>query len=280
MPINHITADSGGIFRILETATRTRYRGRPAIPGNFMDVTERKQPERKTVDSREINRLKNDLISMVSHELRTPLATIKGYTTMLVKYDSRLAKNEKIEYLRAVSSATDRLTELVDHILDISRLEAGLIKPEKIPISISRLIETAVSDARLRATGHRIVSDQAKRLPRIEGDPRRLRQVLDNLLDNAIKYSGKGSKVVVKSRRVGRELMVSVSDEGSGIPAGETEKIFDRMYRLEQRPGYGNGGTGLGLAICRGLVEAHNGRIWMESQPGKGSTCSFTLPIR
>ncbi|MFA5316036.1 MAG: PAS domain S-box protein [Dehalococcoidales bacterium] len=265
---------------ILETTTQILYRGRPAILGNFMDVTERKQLEKKMVEYQEINKLKSDLLSTVSHELRTPLATIKGYATILVDYDSRLANDEKREYLHAVSGAIDRLTDLVDHLLDMSRLEAGLLNLEKIPTSISKLIKSAVSDAQLRSTGHQIVADQAKRLPKILGDSRRLRQVLDNLLDNAIKYSWKGSKVVVRAQRVGSELMVSISDEGIGIPPGDLERVFDRMYRIEQRLGSSIGGIGLGLAICRGLVEAHDGRIWMESQQGKGSTCYFTLPIR
>ncbi|MFH0941498.1 MAG: ATP-binding protein [Chloroflexota bacterium] len=265
---------------IMETATQIRYQGRPAILGNFMDVTERKQLEKKMVEYEEINKLKDDLLSTVSHELRTPLATIKGYATILLDYDSKLANDEKIEYLRAISGATDRLTDLVDHLLDMSRLEAGLLKLEKVPTSISKLICAAAGDARLRDTNHQIVTDQAKRLPRVNGDPRRLRQVLDNLLDNAIKYSPKGSRVVVGAQRAGPELVVSVSDEGIGIPAGELEKVFDRMYRIEQRLGSRVGGIGLGLAICRGLVEAHGGRIWMESQPGRGSTCAFTLPIR
>ena len=266
---------------VMETVTSIQYRGKRAILGNFMDITERKQLERKMVEYEEINKLKSDLLSTVSHELRTPLATIKGYSTMLVDYDQRLLSDEKMEYLHSINGATDRLTDLVDHLLDMSRLEAGLLKLEKTPTSISGLIKAAVHDARLRAAGYRITADRIMRLPRVNGVSRRLRQVLDNLLDNAIKYSKKGSKVAVKTRRVGSELFISVSDDGIGIPAEDLEKVFDRMYRIEQRLDSRIGGMGLGLSICRGLVEAHGGRIWMESEPDKGgSTCTFSLPIR
>ena len=112
-------------------------------------------------------------------------------------------------------------------------------------------------------------------------DARRVRQVVDNLIDNAIKYSEKGTKICVQARRTGAELLLSVTDQGIGIPAEDAERIFDRMYRIEQRLAMEQeiGGAGLGLAICKGLVEAHGGRIWVDSHLGKGSTFYFTLPL-
>ncbi len=245
----------------------------------YSDVTERKKAKEKLVEYEELNKLKTNLLSTVSHELRTPLATIKGYSTMLLDYDRRLSPEEKRVHLQSIDRATDRLAELVDHLLDMSRLEAGLLKLFREPVSLSGLIQEAVADARLRTPDHEIVLDRPKRLPKPNIDARRVRQLLDNLIDNAIKYSEKGTRVVVSVRRMGGELLVSVSDRGVGISADEQEKVFDRMYRIEHRQTAEVKGVGLGLAICKGLVEAHGGRIWVESRKGEGSTFSFTLPL-
>jgi len=239
------------------------------------DITERK----RALEYEELNRLKSDLLSTVSHELRTPLATIKGYSTMLVDYDRRLGHEEKRECLQSIDKATDRLTELVDHLLDMSRLDAGLLKMERKPTGISRLVREAVAEAKLRAPRHKIVLKVRKGLPRVNIDAKRVRQVLDNLIDNSIKYSEEGSSVVVCGDRVGSELHISVADQGIGISAENLLRVFERMYRIGQRLTQGMGGLGLGLSICKGLVEAHGGHIWMESEEGKGSKCSFTLPI-
>jgi len=246
----------------------------------YYDMTEQKHLEQIMFEYEELDRLKGDLLSTVSHELRTPLATIKGYSTMLLDYDRRLRRDEKREHLSSIDRATDRLTELVDHLLDMSRLEAGLLKLEKRPTNLSNLLQEAVNDAQLRAPSHKIVLNPSKRLPRVNGDARRIQQVMDNIIDNAIKYSKEGTEVVVSAQRVRHELLISVADQGIGIPAEDLEMVFDRMYRIEQRLTPQVGGIGLGLAICKGLVEAHGGHIWVESKLGKGSTFYFTLPIK
>jgi two-component system sensor histidine kinase KdpD len=245
-------------------------------------VVERKQMEEKVRQLealRELDQLRRRLLATVSHELRTPLASIKGYTTMLLDYDARLEHDEKREYLESIDKATDRLTELVDNLLDMSRLEAGLLKLEKAPISISKLLRETVTEARVWTPDHGIVLEVAKKLPRLSIDAKRIRQVLDNLIDNASKYSGQGTEILVSTKQVGQELMLSVADQGIGIPAEELPRVFDPMYRISQRLTPEAGGAGLGLTICKGLVEAHGGRIWMESEEGKGSTCFFTLPL-
>ncbi|MFC2016811.1 ATP-binding protein [Chloroflexota bacterium] len=243
-------------------------------------ITERRLLWQKMVEYEELNKLKGDLLSTVSHELRTPLAIIKGYSTMLLDYDRRLSLREKDEHLRAIDKATDRLTELVDRLLDMSRLNAGLLKLEKVPTSISKLVKEAVTETKLRAPKREIVLKLANRLPRVEVDAKRIRQVLDNLIDNACKYSGEGTEVVVSAQREGRQLVISVADQGVGIPAEDLERVFDRMYRIEHRLTPEMGGVGLGLAICKGLVEAHGSRIWVESELGKGSGFYFSLPIK
>jgi K+-sensing histidine kinase KdpD len=243
---------------------------------------ERKRAEeraRQLETLKELDQVRRQLLANVSHELRTPLTTIKGYSTMLLDYDRRLKHSEKQEYLSAIDRATDRLTELVDNLLDMSRLEAGLLKLEKAPISISKLLRETVTEARVWAPDHRIVLEVTKKLPRVSIDAKRIRQVLDNLIDNASKYSGQGTRVIVAARQAGQELMLSVADQGIGIPAEELPRVFAPMYRIRQRLTPEARGAGLGLTICKGLVEAHGGRIWMESEEGKGSACFFTLPL-
>ena len=242
-------------------------------------VIERKKAEKKMVEYEELDELKDSLLSTVSHELRTPLAIIKGYSTMLVDYDSRLKSVEKRGCLQSIDRATDRLTELVDHLLDMSRLEAGLLRLDKQPTAISKLVEQTVAEAKLRTPSREIVLKLAERLPMMDIDARRIRQVLDNIIDNAIKYSEEGTRVVIQTRQMESELQVSVADQGIGIPPADLERVFDRMYRIEQRLAPETGGAGLGLAICRGLVEAHGGRIWVESKLGRGSTFHFILPL-
>lgn len=274
-----ILSKTGQIKWVMQTVSPIRYEGREAILGNFMDITERKYLERKVIEYEELSKMKSDLLATVSHELRTPLATIKGYSTMMVDYLPRLSSSEIKDYLKSIDNSTDRLTKLVDNLLDTSRMEAGLLKLEKSPTSIPQLIQRVAADANIMNSNHKIVTNLNYRLPRVNIDVKRIRQVLDNLIDNAIKYSPQGTEVLISAKRNGRELLVGVSDQGPGIPAEELSNIFDRMYRIEQRPSSGVDGLGLGLYICQRLVEAHGGQVWAESTVGKGSTIQFTLPI-
>jgi len=243
------------------------------------DVKEHVKVEKELTKREELNKLKNELLAKVSHELRTPLATIKGYSTLLLEYEPRLKSKEKRQYLESIDSTTTTLTKLVSQLLDISHLQAGLFKLKKEPTNVPRLLEEAIAEAKLRTPRHEIVSDLENWMPKVNIDAARIRQVMENLIDNACKYSREGTKVIVSACRKDRELLVSVSDQGIGIPDDDIEKVFDQMYRVEQAQALGKPGLGLGLAICREIVEAHGGRVWVESQPGKGSAFSFALPI-
>jgi two-component system sensor histidine kinase KdpD len=168
---------------------------------------------------------------------------------------------------------------LVDNLLDTSRMEAGLLKLEKRSTNISELVETVITEAKIRTNGHRITTRIAGDIPDILIDAKRIRQVLDNLINNAIKYSPRNTTVTVTVKKDEKEVLLSVADRGAGIPPGELTNIFDRMYRIEQRLYSGVDGLGLGLYICRRLVEAHDGHIWVDSTLGKGSTVCFSLPL-
>jgi PAS domain S-box-containing protein len=274
-----ILKKTGQIKWVMQTVSPIHHEGREAILGNLMDITERKYLERKVIEYEELSQMKSDLLATVSHELRTPLATIKGYATMILDYFSRLTSQETKDYLKSIDSSTDRLSKLVDNLLDTSRMEAGLLNLEKSMVSISQLIQGIIAEASIRDSQHHTFTIMGKRLPKVNIDAKRIRQVLDNLIDNAIKYSPPGTEIVISSEVSGNELLVSISDHGVGIPAGELTNIFDRMYRIEQRVYSGVSGMGLGLYIAQGLVEAHDGKIWAESTLGQGSTIKFTIPI-
>ncbi|MFC2028184.1 PAS domain S-box protein, partial [Chloroflexota bacterium] len=247
------------------------------------DITERKlveEKEREAESLKELDRLRSELLSNVSHELRTPLTTIKGYTTMLMDYDDRLEREEKIQYLHTINTSSDRMNELVSNLLEMSRLDAGMLKLDKQPSDVSLLVQQAATEAKVRAHGHVIVTKVQKKLPTVYIDAGRIRQVLDNMLDNAVKYSGLGTTVTVRATHDDSNLIIKISDQGIGVPVDDLENVFDRMYRVEHGLVMRAGGAGLGLSISKGIVEAHGGRIWIESEEGKGSTCIFTLPLQ
>ena len=270
---------TGQIKWVMQTVSPIRYEGREAVLGSLMDITERKYLERKVVEYEELSKMKSDLLATVSHELRTPLATIKGYSTMILDYFAKLTSDETKEYLKSIDNSTDRLAKLVDNLLETSRLDAGLLNLERAPVNVSQLIEGVATEANIRENQRHVFTVDVKKLPRANIDAKRVRQVLDNLIDNATKYSPPGTEITISAVPSGEELLVSVTDHGPGIPPEELGNIFDRMYRIEQRVYSGADGMGLGLYICQRLVEAHGGRIWAESVLGQGTTIKFTLPV-
>lgn len=202
-----------------------------AVIGSYTDITDYKNMQKQVVEFKELDRMKTNLLSLVSHELRTPLSTIKGYTSLMLNYQSRLKENESREYLETMDKATDRLTGLIQHLLDMSRLDAGLFVLNKAPASISGLLRETVDEAKVRIPTHKLTLVMDKRLPKMNIDAARLREVVDNLLDNARKYSQPGTEIEVRARRLKGEVVVSVTDHGVGIPASELPGIFDKMYR-------------------------------------------------
>ncbi len=234
---------------------------------------------RKVAALKEMDRLKTELLSTVSHELRTPLGSIKGFATTLLQHDRRLPREERREFLQIIDSEADRLRELIENLLDMSRLEAGVLRIDRTPVKLARVAEDATRKVQLSAPQHELSLDWPED-ELVMADPRRIYQVIQNLLSNAVKYSPAGGRIELRAEFGARELEVSVRDEGLGMPRGELDKIFERFHRVGGEVSQRVGGTGLGLAICKGLVEAHGGRIWAESDgEGKGSTFRFTLPV-
>jgi two-component system sensor histidine kinase KdpD len=235
--------------------------------------------------AREAERVKSLLLTTVSHELRTPLATLKGSTSLLIEAHDRIAPDELVQYLQDIEDETDKLTGLISSLLEMSRLEAGVLQIQPQPIDLVQVVKGTVNAARMRIKTHELVLHIPDELPICNGDAWRIQQILANLLDNAAKYSAQGTKIEVQAVSEGDELVVSVKDQGKGIPEEHLEAIFDRFYQIDStqknstnRGDAGRRGIGLGLSICKGLVEAHHGRIWVESVEGVGSTFFFSLP--
>jgi signal transduction histidine kinase len=235
----------------------------------FRDVTREK----------ELDQMKDQLLSTVSHELRTPLAAIKGFTTTLLREDVRWDEATQRDFLKIIEEETDRLGELIDNLLDMSKIEAGVLRVDREPTQLRNVMREAIDRARRRSEAHWFVVDLPAEFPRVWADVRRIRQVLNNLLENAIKYSPGGGQITVTGEVEGDHVTVSVADSGQGIPPEFLDKIFQRFFQVDAASTRKTGGSGLGLSISKGIVEAHGGKIWAESIPGKGSVFRFTLPL-
>ncbi|MBI2854893.1 MAG: HD domain-containing protein [Chloroflexi bacterium] len=218
------------------------------------------------------------VISTVSHELRSPLTYLVGYSELLASAQE-LPPAAK-EAAKEIYAEATHMARLVDDMLDLSRLEMGHADMQFSDVDLARVIERSVAKARLKSAAHKVEQDIGSDLPCVQGNADRLTQVLDNLLDNAIKYSPDGGRVLVKASVLEREVLVAVSDQGIGMPKDKLKLIFEKFQRLDSPLKHKVSGTGIGLNLCRRIVEAHGGSIWAESEEGKGSTLSFSLPVK
>jgi PAS domain S-box-containing protein len=228
---------------------------------------------------READRMKSLLLSTVSHELRTPLASIKGYVTTLIDYRDRLGDATQDEFLHIVDEESDRLRELVENLLDMSRIEAGVLRIHPELTRLTPVVERALAALQPKLAGREVTIDSLDDLPDVMIDSTRIQQVLSNLLDNAAKYSLPGTPIHISVSSDAAHVTVGVHDRGVGISHEHAEQIFDRFYRIENAGIRSAGGIGLGLAISRGLIEAHGGRMWVNSAAGQGSTFYFSIPV-
>ena len=226
---------------------------------------------------RRLEQVRRDFVANVSHELRTPLASIKGFAETL--RDGAIDdKKNRLEFVRTIEEQAVGLTKLVDDLLDLSSIESGHRPPKLLPVDVAPLLESAVREAApLAAEGGIELSVLGGGVAAAFADADQVRQVLANLVSNAVKYSEKGGRVELSAARVDSEVIVSVRDHGIGIPAGDLARVFERFYRVDKARSREAGGTGLGLAIVKHLVEAQGGRVWAESRQPGGSTFRFAL---
>ncbi|NCP88601.1 GHKL domain-containing protein [bacterium] len=226
---------------------------------------------------REVDRMKSSLISTVSHELRTPLAAIKGYATTLLAEDVEWDTESQREFLTIISNETDRLSDLVNSLLDLSRIESGNLNISQVECVIDEVIQRAAKSAHLQDENHLVIT-LAPNLPTLYADLPRLETVLRNLIENAVKYAGQTATIEVTATEAEQKIIFRVKDDGPGIPEAERERIFQSFYRVDTSLTRLASGAGLGLAICKGLVQAHGGEIWVEAQD-KGACIAFSLPL-
>lgn len=219
---------------------------------------------------------RDEVLAVVSHDLRNPLSSIAICARTLG--EDVPAGSEQATMLNAIAEATDWMSRLIHDLLDASALEAGRLTMVHRPESVSEMIASAINmhAAQAAARSITLTAELPAVLPLVNADAGRVGQVIDNLLTNAIKFTDRGGQTVVRARVTAPYVEISVSDTGPGIPPEEQARVFDRFWQSRRTAGRG---TGLGLTIARGIVEAHGGRIWLESEPGRGSTVSFTLPI-
>ena len=267
-----LTARDGQRFAVAVTASCVRStRGEP-MNGilNVRDITRERQQEEQ----------RSTFISVISHELQTPIAIIKGYASTLARSDAQSQLNPQALHMRltAIEEEADRLNKLVGNLLYASRIQAGGLHMDIGPLDLGNLIEVVMRRLHAKSSGVAITADIPEQLPTVMADRDRIEEVLQNLLDNAIKYSPRERRITISAQATGEEVIVSIRDVGMGISLREQEQIFDRFQRVGDPMAQATPGAGLGLYICRAIVEAHGGQIWVESTLHAGSTFSFSLP--
>jgi len=231
---------------------------------------------------KQVDVMKSQFINIAAHELKTPLVPMKGFLTMMKDKPKKYGLNKKgREYVEICLGSVKRLQGLVDDILVISKLEAGEMKFQMSKVNLLQILKDAVAEFRplARQSNLLLKTGLPGRLPAIYGDPQRLAQVIDNLITNAIKFT-EGGSVVVEAKKVDRHIQVSVTDTGIGVSKENIPKLFSKFFQIQEVAVRKTKGTGLGLAISKEIVNAHKGKIWVESEGiGKGSAFSFSLPI-
>jgi len=231
---------------------------------------------------RKLERIRRDFVANVSHEFRTPLTAIQGFAETLIAGAIDDPQNRG-RFLNIILEHARRLARLTEDLLKLSQMDADRLEIEINPVKVSQLVESCYETARHRATEKELSLTLApglsQNLPDVAGDARRLQEVLQNLLDNAIQYTLPGGKIVLSAELKNENVVFTVSDTGIGIPTADQPRIFERFYRVDAARSREAGGTGLGLAIAKHLIEVHGGRIWVESEVGVGSHFHFSVPL-
>jgi PAS domain S-box-containing protein len=227
---------------------------------------------------REAEELKSTFISVISHELKTPVSLIKGYASTLARDDANWDSTIVREIGQVIEEESDRLNDLINNLLDASRIQAGALNLDIDDVSLEHIARTAIERFKTQTDKHRFELDFPDDLPAVRADSRRIRQVFDNMLSNAIKYSPQGGLIRVGGWEEDGRVVTFVADEGIGIPKDEQALVFERFFRVDSGLQRDTQGVGLGLFLVKAIIEAHKGEVWLNSEPGKGTTFFFSLP--
>lgn len=225
----------------------------------------------------EKEKLRNVLLSSVSHDLRTPLASIIGSSSTIMTEVEKLSKTTVAELAQGINHEASRLSRMVTNLIDVTNLESGTLKLNMQPYYAEELIGAVLTRLQTILAPHCLVKQMDKNLPMLMVDGMMIEQVFANILENAAKYTPSGSTITIKARQVRWNILVTISDNGPGVPAGAERKIFDKFFAIDKT--FAHKGTGLGLAICAGIIKAHHGEIWQESASEGGASFNFTLPV-
>jgi PAS domain S-box-containing protein len=242
--------------------------GEPAhFSGTIVEITKEKEQEQ----------LKNDFISMVSHELKTPLTSLKGYLQMLTMKASKSEDEFAVNTLSRAGKQIEKMTKMINGFLNVARLEAGSIYIDTQIFDMATLVKESEAESLISITSHSIIYAPVEETI-VKADMDKIGQVIHNLISNAVKYSPPGSTVRVACETIDGHARVCVQDEGMGIKPKDMKQLFDRFYRVENAETKSIGGFGIGLYLCAEIIRRHDGKIWVESEPGKGSTFFFSIP--
>jgi K+-sensing histidine kinase KdpD len=229
-------------------------------------------------DAQRTEFLRAELMAILSHELRIPLSAIKGYSTALQLDEVAWSKEKQQEFLNLIEDECDNMQVMLKEILDSSLIEVEQLTVERQPTRLPRIARDVVQEAQRRTEKHRIVVDFPPDFPIVEIDQRWIKQVFRNILENAIRYSPEGGLIVIRGETRSADVAISIADQGIGISPEDLIPIFEKYFRVRSAADYHVAGTGLGLPVARAIIEAHGGRIWIESKLGEGSTVFFSLP--
>jgi two-component system sensor histidine kinase KdpD len=225
----------------------------------------------------ESERVRNSLLSAISHDLRTPLATIVGAASSLVEQDSTLSPTARAELAHAIHDESRRMARLANNILDMARLERGAVNLDRQWYPLEELVGGVLSRLEPRLVEHPVSVDLAPDLPWVHVDAVLIEQVLENLLENAVKYTPPSTPITITAEARPKEIEIAVADRGPGLAPGDERRVFDKFYRAQAERS--QSGVGLGLAICEAIIQAHGGRIWAERNPQGGAVFRFVLPV-
>jgi K+-sensing histidine kinase KdpD len=229
-------------------------------------------------DARRAEYLRAEIMAILSHELRIPLSAIKGYSTALQLDEVDWAREKQQEFLGLIVDECDSMQVMLTEILDSSLIEVEQLNLEREPVRLRQMADDVAQEAQRRTDKHHIMVEIQPELPLVLADRRWIRQVFRNILENAVRYSPEGGLIVMRGEGRPADVVISIADEGIGISPEDLIPIFEKYFRVRAATGYHVGGTGLGLPVARAIIEAHGGRIWMDSKLGEGTTVFFSLP--